>query len=575
VNTTGYSNASTSLLTSPGYVITGASGAFSITGDYTCPNASTPVYLYAVGGDAGSGSNAVAGLLAGLGPCGNLSASTFVVINEVSTIATAYAIAGFATDATHVSSSNSTLAATGVTNAFATIANMETMSTGVALATTPAANGGNGTVPQNEINTLADILPACINTDGIVSGPVDPTPCYTLLNNATNGSTVPSDTATAAINIAHNPGINIATLYGLPTANAPFQPSLNSEPNDFTIAISYTAGGLNTCNDLAVDGSGNVWVTNGSGNSISEFGPVGNPISSSAGFATGGLAQPKMLAIDATGNVWATNTSSNSISELKPNGSAATGSPFSGGGLSNPWGVAVDAIGDIWIANNGSPSISEFSSTGAAISPAVTGYTGGGLDQPQGIAIDAGGDVWVANVIGNTVSLFVNRDGTPVTESSFYTGGLNYPDYIAIDASGHAWVENEDGGFSSGGVFVEYNAAGSVLSGTSGYSGGGLNEPDAIAIDGAGNVWAANKAASSISEFSSEGTATSSYMGYESASVSGPSGLAIDASGNVWVSNGSSGANSITEFVGVATPVVTPLVANLKSPYGQYAVNLP
>jgi hypothetical protein len=34
---------------------------------------------------------------------------------------------------------------------------------------------------------------------------------------------------------------------------------------------------------------------------------------------------------------------------------------------------------------------------------------------------------------------------------------------------------------------------------------------------------------------------------------------------NVWVPN--KGANSITEFIGAATPVVTPVVANLITPY--------
>ena len=98
-------------------------------------------------------------------------------MNEVSTIATAYAIAGYATDATHVSSSGSTLAATGIANAFASVTNLETLNTGVALATTPVANGGNGTVPQSEINTLANILASCVNSSGAVTGPPNPTPC--------------------------------------------------------------------------------------------------------------------------------------------------------------------------------------------------------------------------------------------------------------------------------------------------------------------------------------------------------------------------------------------------------------
>jgi len=85
------------------YVTTGAGGAFSITGDYTC-TLNSQVYLYSVGGDSGSGPNSAAGLLAA-GNCpsgGSFPSSLYVVMNEVSTIATAYSMAGFATDALHI-----------------------------------------------------------------------------------------------------------------------------------------------------------------------------------------------------------------------------------------------------------------------------------------------------------------------------------------------------------------------------------------------------------------------------------------------------------------------------------------
>jgi hypothetical protein len=153
-------------------------------------------------------------LLAGLGSCGALKSSTFVTVDEVSTIATAYALAGFATDALHISSPATTAAETSVANAFATVANLETLNSGLALATTLA---GNGTVPQSEIDTLANILSACINSSGPGS-----TQCTTLLGNAKNGSTTPMDTATAAINIAHNPGANVSALFGLQAGNVAF-----------------------------------------------------------------------------------------------------------------------------------------------------------------------------------------------------------------------------------------------------------------------------------------------------------------------------------------------------------------
>ncbi len=116
-NTTGYSQPSVSLLNAAltgnsdsvgAYVTTNVRGGFHITGDYTC-TPGTQVYLLVLQGDAGGGNNTAAGEMGVFGQCpaaGNfLAAIPFVQINEVTTVAAAYAMAGFATDALHVSSS--------------------------------------------------------------------------------------------------------------------------------------------------------------------------------------------------------------------------------------------------------------------------------------------------------------------------------------------------------------------------------------------------------------------------------------------------------------------------------------
>jgi hypothetical protein len=72
--------------------------------------------------------------MAVLGNCpvaGNFASATpYVVVNEVSTVAAAYAMAGFATDAVHVGSLGTVLAQTGISNAFANAGNLETLATG-------------------------------------------------------------------------------------------------------------------------------------------------------------------------------------------------------------------------------------------------------------------------------------------------------------------------------------------------------------------------------------------------------------------------------------------------------------
>ncbi len=559
-------NQSQSLLTSGDgldsigyYVTTGAGGVFDITGDYTCPSANTNAYIYAVGGDSGSGNNSAITLVAGVDSC---DTSDFVVVNEVSTIAAIYSYAAFISDATHVSIPETSAAITGLENAGQSYSNL--LGAGaVALATTPA---GNGAVPQAKINTLANILAACVNSTGPTS-----TQCSTLFSNATYDSVNATDTATAVLNIAHNPALTataIGNLFGLQTPTSPFQPMRSTAPNDFTIEITF-AGGLYSPGLLAIDGSGNVWVANNSANgssayNIAELNPSGVVISGSSGYTGGGLDKPFGIAISSSGSVWVSNKLGNSISEFNSSGTPNSNDPFTGGGLSAPFGIAIDQSSHLWIANNNVNSISEFTSGGSPI--AASGITTGGLADPLLAVVDVSGNVWVSNSNADSISEF-NSSGTANPSSPFTGGGVDFPGGIAVDGSGNIWTANSDNSIS------EFNSSGTANP-SSPFTGGGLSTPLGLAIDGAGNVWVGNQAGNSLSEFNSSGTAITGSAGYV-AGLNAPNLPAIDESGNLWITNGADGANSIGEFIGVATPVVTPIVANLLAPYGSHAVNKP
>jgi streptogramin lyase len=577
VNNTGYAgpgitasgtNAAISELNSPGYVTTASDGTFSISGDYTCPTATPNLYLLAVGGSPGGvgSSNSAIVLAAGLGPCTAMGfTSLYVVVNEVSTVAAAYAAAGFATDPYHVSSSSSSLAVRGVEDALASIVNLETMNTGMANTTT---SGGNGAVPQAEINTLANILAACVNSTGPTS-----MQCTTLFNNAENGSTPAPDTATAALNIAHNPGANIMNLFNLQSGSPPFIPDLTTQPNDFTMDVTYSGGGLNLPYTIAIDASDNVWVVSQAG-ALSKFDPLGVALSGVSGYTGTCIDSPHGLAIDSSANVWVANSSG--ISDICEYSSAGVpnNTPFTGGGLNNPYGIAIDGSGNMWVANFTGNSISEFNSSGTPVSS--TGYTAGGIDSPFGIAVDATGNIWVANNLGTPSISELNSTGSPVGLTPFTGGGLDHPIGIAIDGAGNVWAANN---FSL--AISEFQSSGTAASGSSGDTGGGLDNPYGIAVDSNGNIWAVNETNNSISEFNSSGTAispaTTGYTGTLTGlnALANPYFLAIDGSGNVWVTN--FGYETVTEFVGAATPVVTPIAANLQSPYAinESAVNRP
>jgi hypothetical protein len=440
------------------------------------------------------------------------------------------------------------LAQIGIANAFANAGNLETLGTGAALATTPA---GNGTVPQNEINTLANILADCTST-----GAASSNGCSLVLGDALSGGatgSTPTDTATAAINIAHNPGANVAGLYGLAAAGTPFTPGLSPVPNDWTIAITVSGSGYD--GPLAIDASGNVWIGNELGSSVIELSSLGGPLSGSAGFTGGGLFDPSSIGVDASGNVWIGNYYGASITELSSAGvaiSPATG--FTGGGLDQPVSLAIDSSGSVWTGNNNG-TITKMSSSGTALSPSQGFSASLLLAGPAYLAIDSGGNAWAGDSLGltelsNSGSVAFSRPGS----------GLTYSQGIAIDGSGNIWVGDLPGAIS------EFSGSGAPVSGSP-FSGAGIANPDSIAIDGSGRVWIGNSASpGSISALSNSGAPLSPSTGFSSAALHQPDAIAVDGSGDLWVMNGGpSLTNTVTEFLGVATPVVTPLAVGVKS----------
>jgi streptogramin lyase len=577
-NTTGYGKASISLLnaTSTGasdslgaYVVSDQNGFFTVTGDYTC-TAGQQVYALALGGDPGYGGiNAAQGMMAVVGNCpgGNfLKTVPFIWINEVSTVAAAYSMSGYATDATHVSAPSNTLAQAGIANAFANAGNLVNLANGVGYSTTPA---GNATVPLTQINTIANIIAACVNSNGTS------TACSVLFASAkSNGSsgTTPTETATAAINIAHNPGTNVGVLYSILPAQAAFSPALpsNSPPNDYTIALNYTGGGLNQPEGIAVDASGNIWAANFGAVGVTELlSPyAGSTYAPNSPFTGGGLGTSETIAVDTTGNIWVGNYPQNSLSKFDGSGNPITTSAaYTGAGLNKPSSIAFDTSGYVWVADAATGScMSYFSPAGTAIASIPTATSSGlACSNISSIAVDISGNIWPVSSENSALYEFYgtgNPSAGTLETPSIQNGGIHAPSGVAIDNSSHIWTSNSYKGANS---ISEFSTNGTTNSGPTGYVGGGLNGPFAVAMDGASNVWLAN-AFRSLSEFSKNGVPVSPTTGYiGAATFVTPYAIAVDGAGNVWMAD--QGNDSIIEFVGIATPVVTPIAAGLHNPY--------
>jgi hypothetical protein len=389
----GYGSPATGLFAMP-LPTTNSSGGFTFPA-YTCPTASTQVYLVGTGGDpiagnTGGAANSNLSLMVALGSCGNLP-GTHIHMNELTTVAAVWALAPFMSGSTtsYLNVGATTTNATGLALAFEASGEVVNTSSGTFPGTLPTG----ATLPTTELNTLADILEACINSKGGVAND-NSTACGTLfgLTPNTAGTTYPTDTITAAMNIALNPARNVTALNTVAGNMPAFLPDLGTAPHAWTVAIEYTGGGLNQPTAIAADQAGNIWVGNSGSTAVSLFDNLGNSLLGTTGTILGGTPGGIAIDLSGTGHAWVT-ASNNDLYFLEAQGSSSMSFPVgsivrtvTGNGLNQPTGVAVDPNGVIWVVNSGSGanSVSTFNGLGEA----VGNFTGAGMASPTGIAIN-------------------------------------------------------------------------------------------------------------------------------------------------------------------------------------------
>lgn len=571
-------------------VTSGADGGFSITSDYSCPSATSQVYLVATQGNPGLGSggnNPALAMMAALGSCGNLTASQNIWIDEVTTVAAAYTLAPFTHDITHIGSSSTNYDGTantqsGLMNAFLNAQLIADTTTGN-VATLPS----NLATEPDKIYALADAVASCINSDGT-------TGCSPLFTAATpNGGSAPTNTWDALMNIVKNPGNNITGVFNAIGPQPPFSTGLAQAPNDWTLSLTVTGGGVSSPESLAVDSQGNVWVADYNATLVqpnffgylSAFSPQGTPLNAT-GFASTNLYEDFGLAIDPSDNVWVTNEQSpghnGSQGSLVRFTGVSSGSPlgtetvFSDNTINFPYAVAADSNGNIFIANN--TVVAGVAGTNAVmLNPTTNTYTelagNGMVGGATAIIPDTAHGVWITSGSDYSVT-HINSDGSlaAVVDCCGPTSA------VALDTSGKVWMANsidaDVNDDDDNGSVALLGPDGSILQDF--ITGGGITDPSGLALDAAGTVWISNLHTTTtlrketISELSgagssSPGTALSPSTGYGlDANLHLPYGLAVDPSGNVWVS--SKGGNDLVMFFGLATPTKTPMAVTPQAP---------
>jgi hypothetical protein len=566
--------------TAVGDATSDSAGRFDVS--YTQPEAGV-VYVEAVpAGTSALRLRAVVGVEGNAGVARQPPAA--VRVNELTTVATSYALAQFS--GTEGISGPSP----GLENAAATAFNLADSSTGEAGEIVTNDNNGAQNETLATLNTLANLVSLCASATSAR--------CERVLELATPpGGKAPGDTAQAVVNLARNPTLAATELFALSRTATVYGPALAAPPTAWILVLLYTDTDLYASGRIAVDASGNVW--------------------SSTNWLPG------------------TQDPSTSVSVLDPVGQPTLGSPIDGGGMKGgAWGIAITPDGTVWVPSFGGASMVKYSPTGTILSPG-DGYTDGGLDHPQGVAVDQRGNVWIANNFGpesapGQGNVVVYPGGDPSQAITVTGGGLNHPFAIQIDGYGRAWVTNAGLG---GARLVGTRAAiaigkfgGSVTvigpdfepTSFSPIEDDSFKWPLGLSIDTRNNAWIVNYFGSTVTEIAPDGTVAGVYelptgtlpwseavdgsdrvwvagfarhdvwllcgvntgacppgsttgtvlsprLGFRSKAFQHFTSIQIDQSGNVWLSNNWSklvppvGGVGLAEIVGAATPVCAPL----------------
>ncbi len=535
-------------------------GNFSFTSGFACP-AGQQAYLVSTGGNPGltaTTDNSAIFLVAALGPCSGLGAVGIVTVNEVTTVAAAYALGGFApaggagmtesaiTGGTALPGiTTSSTNVQGLSDGFANAANIVSINTGNAYTTSPTG----GVVPQSMIHALADILQSCVNSAAPSSAA-----CSALFAAAqppVTGSVKPVNVWQAALDIAAYPGNNAATLFGLISPQPAFPESLTVAPNDWTVAVSYTYGTsvLVSGLGLGIDAFDSVYITGSTaatspnGTDLIAISPQGSLISSSLMSATATTNNIRWIAFDKSGDAYMANGNDDSIYKFVPT-TAGTSAAY-GGTLTklsyasasvttNNYALAVDQLGDVWVDSYKKSTCSTTAPlatnslacwlieypVSAQTAPVATFVTSGtntvsdlqpGVAGGRSVAFDVKtNNVWTTDIGGATLNVFnvTPSASGPATASggpkSYQLGTAPNPTAgygsvaVAIDANSNAWGV-VTGGTGTPAALYQVTPSGTVtaIPGLTPATGGGLVVPAYDVIDGNGNIFIANTGASS------------------------------------------------------------------------------
>jgi sugar lactone lactonase YvrE len=212
------------------------------------------------------------------------------------------------------------------------------------------------------------------------------------------------------------------------------------------------------------------------------------------------LTSPFQAAIDGAGNIYVANYTGNNVVKIAAGGGSASAVSTGAYTFSEPTGIVLDGAGNLYIADYGHSRILLVTSTGAVSVLSITGLAQA-ISYPAGLAMDAAGNLYVADY-GNGRIVKVNPAGAGyVVATGSYTFGSATVTGVAVDASENVYIADRSGNRV---VKVTPSGAASLVS----VPGLTLANPQGVAADGNGTLYIADSGHRRVVQLTAAGAAS-------------------------------------------------------------------